>query len=92
MARKDVNAVLKICSALLYWLDRMDGKRCLSIRVQVVVRLVGEQSIHRDQDKMREQFLFDTALGFGVEVLDLKDPFADLVEFLYSPSSMVHIH
>ena len=41
---------------------------------------------------MREELLFDSALGFGVKVLDDEDALADLVELLDTPSAMVDIH
>ena len=40
---------------------------------------------------MGEDFLFDTALGLAVKVLDDEDALADLVKLLDAPSAMVDV-
>ena len=52
---------------------------------------VGEEPIQSDQNKMGEDLLFDTALGFAVKVLDDKDTLAHLVKLLDAPSAMVDV-
>lgn len=53
--------------------------------------MVGEESVHGDEEEVREELLPDTSFGLRVEVFDLEDSLADLVEFLDSPSGMVDV-
>ena len=60
--------------------------------IELGVRPIGEEPVHGDQDEMREELLFDAALGSGVKVLDDKDVLADLVQLLDAPPAMVDRH
>ena len=52
---------------------------------------IGEEPIQGDQNEVGKDFLFDTALGLGVKVLDDEDALADLVQFLDAQSAMVDV-
>ena len=56
------------------------------------IGLIGEEPVHRDECEVSEELLFDASLGFPMEVLDLHDSLADLVELFDAPSGMVDIH
>ena len=60
--------------------------------IELGVRPIGEEPVHGDQDEMREELLFDAALGSGVKVLDDKDVLAHLVKLLDAPAAVVDIH
>ncbi len=71
---------------------RGHGLSCGGFGIECVVRPIGEQPVHGDQDEMREELLFDAALGFGMKLLDEEQALAHLVEFLDAPTGMVEIH
>ena len=60
-------------------------------RIELDVGSVGEEPIQGDQNKMGKDFLFHTALGPAVKVLDDEDALAHLVKLLYAPSAMVDV-
>ena len=59
--------------------------------IEIDVGPIGEEPIQGDQNEVGKDFLFDTALGFGVKVLDDEDALADLVKLLDAPSVMVDV-
>ena len=60
-------------------------------RIEIDVGPIGEEPIQGDQNEVGKDFLFDTALGLGVKVLDDEDALADLVKLLDAPSAMVGV-
>ena len=60
-------------------------------RIELEVGPIGEEPIEGDQNEVGKDFLFDTALGSGVKVLDDEDALADLVKLLDAPSVMVDV-
>ncbi len=80
-ACKNVDAVLEVgfesCHGASQW---RAGGRTVGFGgsgslagIDLGVRPIGKQPVHGDEHEMHEQFLFDAALGLGVEVLDDKD-------------------
>ncbi len=61
------------------------------IRIERDVGPIGEKPVQGDQNEMGKDFLFDTALGLAVKVLDDEDALAHLVKFLDAPSAMVDV-
>ena len=60
-------------------------------RIELDIGPIGEEPIQGDQNEVGKDFLFDTALGLGVKVLDDEDALANLVEFLDAPTVMVDV-
>ena len=60
-------------------------------RLELDVGPIGEEPIQGDQNEVRKDFLFDTALGLGVKVLNDEDALADLVKLLDAPAVMVDV-
>ena len=58
-------------------------------RIEIDVGLIGEEPIQGDENEVSKDFLFDTALGFAVKVLDVENALAHLVKLLNAPSAMV---
>ncbi len=61
-------------------------------RVEIDVGLIGEEPVHRNQDKVSVEFLLHSTLSLGMEIFDDKKPFADFVEFLNAPSGVIDLH
>ena len=61
------------------------------VRIELDVGSIGEKPVQGDQNEMGKDFLFDTALGLGVKVLDDEDALADLVKLLDAPAVMVDV-
>jgi hypothetical protein len=60
-------------------------------RIELDVRPISEEPIQGDQNEMGKDFLFHTAFGPAVKVLDDEDAFAHLVKLLDAPSAMVDV-
>jgi len=60
-------------------------------RIELDVGPVSEEPIQGDQNEMGKDFLFHTALGSSVKVLDDEDALADLVKLFDAPSAMVDL-
>ena len=88
---KDMNTVFEIGLA-----GRRSRARTLGrggpIRIELDVGPIGEKPVQGDQNEMGKDFLFDTALGLAVKVLDNEDALAQLVKFLDAPSAMVDVN
>ena len=61
-------------------------------RVEIDVRLVGEEPVHGNENKVSVEFLLHSTIGPGMEVLNDKQLFADFIEFLHSPSGVIDVH
>ena len=61
------------------------------VSIQVEVGAIGEEPIQGDQNEVGKDFLFNTALGPGMKVLDDEDALAHLVKLLDAPSAMVDV-
>src|SRR2546425_11100176 len=61
------------------------------VRIEFDVGPIGEKPVQGDQNEMGKDFLFNTALGRAVKILDDEDALAHLVKFLDAPSAMVDI-
>ena len=53
--------------------------------------MIGKEPVHRDENKVRVEFLLHSALSLGMEILNDKKLFDDFVEFLHAPSSVIDI-
>lgn len=62
-----------------------------AVGIEFDVGLIGEEPIQRDQNEVGKDLLFDTALSFGVKILDDEDALADFVKLLNTPACMVDI-
>ena len=60
-------------------------------RIELDVGPIGEEPIQGEKNEVGKDFLFDTALGLGVKVLDEEDALADLVKLLDAPSAMIDV-
>ena len=95
---EDVDAVLEVgLEPGLCWVagplaGAVGGATERVVRVDHDVRPIGEEPVHRYQDELSEDLLFDAAFCLGVEVLDLDDLLARLVELLHAPSGVVDVH
>ena len=89
-AVQDMNAVFEIGLAIRRRMAGVGGSGG-SARIELDFGPIGEEPIQGDQNEVRKDFLFDTALGLGMKVLDDEDALADLVEFLDAPSAMVDV-
>jgi hypothetical protein len=61
-------------------------------RIDLQVGPISEEPIQGDQNEVGKDFLFDTAFGLGVKVLNDEDALADLVKLLDAPSAMVDVN
>ena len=60
-------------------------------RIEINVGPIGEKAVQGDQNEVGKDFLFDTALGLGVKVLNDEDALAHLVKLFDAPSAMVDV-
>ena len=61
-------------------------------QIEVNVGLIGEDTVHGDEGKVCEEFLFNTAFTFGMKIFDDEQPFANFVKFFDAPSSVVNVN
>lgn len=87
-AVQDMNTVFEIGLCLWGGIGRTGGSG-VPARIELKVGPIGEEPIQGDQNEVGKDFLFDTALGLGVKVLNDEDALADLVKLLDAPSAMV---
>ena len=87
---KDMNTVFEIGVSVRRSIAGAGGSGGTA-RIELAVGPIGEEPIEGDQNEVGKDFLFDTALGLGVKVLDDEDALADLVKLLDAPSFMVDV-
>ena len=87
---KDMNTVFEIGLAVRRSRARTRGSEG-RVGIELDVGPIGEKPVEGDQNKMGKDFLFDTALGLAVKVLDDEDALAHLVKFLDAPSARVDV-
>ena len=87
---QDMNTVFEIGLSLRGRIGGIGGSGG-SARIELQVGPIGEEPIQGDQNEVGKDFLFDTAFGLGVKVLDDEDALADLVKLLDAPSAMIDV-
>src|SRR6185295_13802541 len=90
-AVQDVNAVFKVGLEVRGRMALTWGSGS-SAGIEFGVSLIGEEPVEGDQNEVGEDFLFHSALGLGVKILNADDALADLVEFFNAPPAMVDVH